>query len=182
MPFFQMVMRETRMHFLLRMLRCDDITPRNEHRQTDCLAPIQQIFTQFVENCKTVYSLGDTFTIDEMLVGFCGQCPFCQYIPSKPAKYGIKIYSMVDSRTYFTYNMEVYCGQQPVGEYRVDNRPFKVVNRLIAPVSGSGWSAVVDNWFMSYKLADELKRHQTSRLPEHFGGIKDTFQHSLLKI
>ncbi len=99
MPFFQMVMRETRMHFLLRMLRFDDITTRNESRQTDYLAPIRQIFTQFVENCKTVYSLGDTFTIDEMLVGFRGQCPFRQYIPSKPAKYGIKIYSIVDSRT-----------------------------------------------------------------------------------
>jgi len=36
-------------------------------------------------------------TIDETLVVFRGRCPFKMYIPSKPANYGIKVFSLVDA-------------------------------------------------------------------------------------
>jgi len=36
---------------------------------------------------------------------------FIQYIPTKPAKYGIKIFVSDDSSVYYTCNMEMYAGK-----------------------------------------------------------------------
>lgn len=53
-----------------------------------------------------------------MLEAFCGKNNFKQYIANKLAKYDIKIYALVDSRTCYTSN-----------KYLPDNTgPFKKVN------------------------------------------------------
>ena len=64
----------------------------------DHLAPIRDIFINFVINYKKCYSLGQNVTLDEKLEAFRGKCVFRQYIPSKPSKYGIKIYFLVDEK------------------------------------------------------------------------------------
>jgi hypothetical protein len=48
--------------------------------------------------------VGELVTIDEKLEKFRGNCPFRQYIARKPGKYGIKIYVLVDFRTFYTQN------------------------------------------------------------------------------
>lgn len=91
-----------------------------------------------------------------MLESFRGKCRFRQYIANKPAKYGIKIFSLVDSRTFYTLNMEIYCGQQEEGPYKVGNSGKEVVLRLIKPISKTGRNVTCDNWFTSVTLAIEL--------------------------
>ena len=46
-------------------------------------------------------------TIHEMLPGFSGKCRFRQYIPSKPSKYDITISAVVDSKVFYTENLEI---------------------------------------------------------------------------
>ena len=78
-------------------------------------------------------------TIDEMLVGFRGKCSFRQYIPSKPAKYGMKIHALPDAKTSYLWNMEIYAGTQPKGPCKADkqyNSLQAVVTRLISDISG----------------------------------------------
>lgn len=78
-------------------------------------------------------------TIDEELVAFRGRCAFRQYIPSKQAKYGLKIYTLVDAKTFYTMHLEIYCGKQPDDSpYAMSNKPFHVVDRLVKCVSGTG--------------------------------------------
>ena len=81
-------------------MRFDDRDTQITKKAEDRLAPIREIFTLFVNNRQKNYSLGEFTTIDEMLVGFRGRCGFRQYIPSKPNKYGIKIYALVDAKMY----------------------------------------------------------------------------------
>ncbi|CAJ1087251.1 piggyBac transposable element-derived protein 4-like [Xyrichtys novacula] len=50
-------------------------------------------------------------TVYEQLVPFTGRCPFRQYIPSKPAKYGIKTWVACDSKTSYAWKMQVYTGK-----------------------------------------------------------------------
>lgn len=55
-----------------------------------------------------------------------------------------------------TYNLEIYCGQQPVGPWRVNNRPVDIVGRLIVLLRASGTTITLDNWSVSMELAEML--------------------------
>ncbi|XP_035221231.1 uncharacterized protein LOC118194150 [Stegodyphus dumicola] len=99
-----------------------------------------------------MYCISEYCTIDERLEPFRGRCQFRQYIKSKPAKYGINIFALCDARTLYTHNLEVYVGQQPDGPFRVSNKPSDIVKRLVAPISQTGRSITMDNWFMNLPL------------------------------
>ena len=73
-----------------------------------------------------------------MLESFRGKCHFRQYIANKPAKYGITVYSLVDSRMFYTHNMEIYPGKQPAGPFYLPNDAASVVNRLLSTMDKSG--------------------------------------------
>jgi len=156
---FRLTMSLNRFRFLMRCLRFDDKATRAERKKVDKLAPIRQIFEMFVENCKANYVPSEFVTIDEMLVAFRGKCSFRQYIPSKPAKYGIKIHAMCDAKTFYVYNMEIYAGLQPEGPYKTDkvyNSSIAVVTRLISTISQSARNVTFDNWYTSYSLVESL--------------------------
>lgn len=143
--YFRSVMSEQRFYILLRALRFDDIETRNDRKSIDKLAPIRVIFDGFVKRCLECYTVGENCTIDEMLEGFRGRCSFRQYIPSKPNKYGIKIQALVDSKSFYTSNMEVYVGTQPDEQYKCGNSPASTVKRMIAPISKTGRNITMDN-------------------------------------
>lgn len=153
---FRLVMSEQRFHFIQSCLCFDDDTTREQRQQLDNLAPIRELFDTFVENCRTTYSPGEYLTIDEMLVAFRGRCKFRQYIPSKPAKYGIKIIALVDATNFYILNLEIYPGKQPAGPFTASNKPFDVVNRIVGPISKSNRNLTFDNWFTSYDLVQHL--------------------------
>lgn len=79
-----------------------DVTTRKEKRKEDRLALIREIFEEFFSKCKDLYVVSENVTIDEMLESFRGRCIFRQYIKNKPARYGIKIFALVDSNTFYT--------------------------------------------------------------------------------
>lgn len=90
-------------------IRFDDKELRE--RERDKLAPIRSIFDKWIQRMKILYCPGDFITVDEQLLPFRGRTQFTQYIPSKPAKYGIKLWVAADAETYYAYNMQVYVGR-----------------------------------------------------------------------
>lgn len=86
-----------------------------------------------------------------MLEAFRGRCKFRQYIANKPAKYGIDIHAFVDSRIFYTSNMEVYAGKQPTGPFQKDNSASSVVKHIIQPIDKSG-RKTMDSYFTSVPL------------------------------
>lgn len=155
-PFFRLVMSYQRFLILLRALRFNDSSTRVERKAVDKFAPIRELFEDFVRRCMDSYSVGECVTIDEMLENFRGRCSFRQYMLRKPAKYGIKMFALVDSDVFYTSKIEVYCGTQPNGPYNVDNRPAAVVNRMIDHIQGTGRNVTMDNWFTSVPLVNQL--------------------------
>lgn len=153
---FRLTMSLMRFRFLLRCCRFDDKETREERKKLDKLAPIRQFFDIFVAKCKEGFSLSAYVTIDEKLEGFRGKCNFRQYIPSKPNKYGIKIFALSDAKMYYTSNLEVYVGLQPEGPYRVSNSPQDIVKRLCEIIYGTGRNLTIDNWFTSFELVNHL--------------------------
>lgn len=153
---FRLGMSKFRFAFLLRNLRFDDMDTRQERQGLDKLAPIRSIFDLFVEKCTSAYTPCENVTIDEKLEAFRGRCGFRQYIPSKPNRYGLKVYALVDSKTFYTCNLEVYVGSQPEGPYAQDNSPSSVVQRLVEPLRNSRRNVTCDNWFTSIPLVRNL--------------------------
>lgn len=130
-------------------------------------------------NSKNLFNPSDCLSVDKQLVGFRGNCPFRVYMPSKPAKYGIKIYALVSASNFYASNLEVYVGTQPDGPYKVTNSSKDLVLRLVEPVAGSNRNITANNWFASLDLAvtllDEFSltfvatvRGNRRVVPEHF--------------
>lgn len=128
------------------------------HELLDKLAPIRDLFDEIVASFKKYYSPSQFVTIDEKLEAFRGRCSFRQYIPSKPNKYGIKIYALTDAKHFYTLKMEVYVGKQPDGPYSVDNSSKALVLRLSDIIRNSGRNITCDNFFTSIPLIDILQR------------------------
>ncbi|XP_071056431.1 piggyBac transposable element-derived protein 4-like [Onthophagus taurus] len=155
---FPAAMAQRRVKFLLRCLRFDDTNTREVRKSQDNLAAVREMMIKFNEQCKVHYSVGEYVTLDEMLLAFRGRCRFKMYIPNKPNKYGLKVFSMVDSRTFYTSHLEIYAGTQLEGPFKIDNSTAAVTERMCMHLSGSGRNVTMDRWFTGYKIASLLLR------------------------
>lgn len=173
-----LAMSLNRFRFLIRCLRFDDVNTRQQRKEFDKLAPIRELFESLIKNFQANFTPSQYLTIDEQLVAFRGRCQFRQYIPSKPSKYGIKIFALVDVKNAYTYNMEIYCGKQPDGPFQVSSSAAEVVKRMVKRLEGTGRNITMDNWFTSVPLALDLLqkkltiigtiRKNKRELPEEF--------------
>ncbi|XP_056092518.1 piggyBac transposable element-derived protein 4-like [Rhinichthys klamathensis goyatoka] len=142
-----------------RVIRFDDKQTRIARRANDKLAAIRVMWNKWVEQLPLMFNPGPHVTVDECLVPFRGRCPFKQYIPSKPAKYGIKIWAACDSQTSYAWQMQVYTGKS------VSGQPEKNQGmRVVLDVTKGLWGHTIfcDNFFTSHALSQELlKRKMT---------------------
>lgn len=148
--------------FLMRCIRFDNVATRGDRRKTDKLAAIRNIYEIFNKNIRKSYNVGVFVTVDEKLEAFRGKCSFRKYIPSKPAKYGIKIFSAVDSSTFYTSRLDIYCGKQHQGPYETDFKPAEIVKRITRHLQGAGRNITKNNWYTSYPLSAELLARKTT--------------------
>lgn len=154
-PVFTATMPRNRFSDIIKYLRFDEKASRAERQQTDKLAPFRDIWTMFTDQLPKYYIPGSDLCVDEQLVAFRGKCGFRQYIPSKPAKYGLKIWWCCDANTSYPLTGQVYLGRQP-GEQREIGQGARVVRDLISPWRRSGRNIVADNFFTSVPLVQEL--------------------------
>jgi hypothetical protein len=103
-------MTQKRFLFLVYCLRFDDSTTRAQRRTNDKLAHIRKKYDKFIAACKANYTPGTTCSspVDESLHGFREMCSFMQYIPNKPSKYGIKVYVLADSKSFYLVSSKIY--------------------------------------------------------------------------
>lgn len=153
---FPATMGINRFRFLCRCIRFDDIHSREERRKLDKICAVREIFENFVRNCKSAYTVGALTTLDEMLWAFRGRCSFRMYIANKPAKYGLKIFALVDARTYYVTNLEIYAGVQPDGPYKISTKTDDVVERMCEPIYNTGRNITMDNWFTGYEIMKKM--------------------------
>ena len=112
-------------------------------------------------NCQLSITPGAYLTVDEQLVPFRGNCPFIQYMKSKPAKYGIKIWWAVDSETWYPLNGQVYLGKQRK-ETREVNQGQMALKDVTIKCLNKGGNIPADNCFTSIPLVTELLAMKTT--------------------
>lgn len=183
-PIFRATMSLQKFYTISKILRFDDKTTRSQRRQSDKLAPIREIWDKWTEILPKLYNVSENVTVDEQLVPFRGRCPFRQYIPSKPAKYGIKIWALCDSKSSYAHTMQVYTGKLP-GAKPEKNQGMRVVLDLTKGLKGH--NVTCDNFFTSYELGQKLLKNKLTilgtirknkpELPKNFACHKKMFLH-----
>ena len=160
-PFYRSAMSLQRMQQLLRFLRFDNYQTRAKRLKEDKLAAFRDVWNMFLANIKEPYKPSSHITIDEQLVLTRGRCSFRQYIPSKPGKYGIKIFWICDALNSYPLKAEIYVGKQP-NEPRSVDYALNLVHRLSAPYINKGRTITMDNFFTSCKLAEQMLQKKTT--------------------
>ncbi|GLD62735.1 piggyBac transposable element-derived protein 4-like protein [Lates japonicus] len=150
---FRATMSLQTFHVLSRVLRFDNRETRVARRVNDKLAPIRDVWDKWVEELPFMYNPGPEVTVDERLVPFRGRCPFRQYMPSKPGKYGIKIWAACDAKNSYAWNMQIYTGKSASGVPE-KNQGKRVVLDMTKGLQGH--NITCDNFFTSYDLGQEL--------------------------
>ena len=110
-PIFSRCMKRTRFQLILKFLHFNNND--NYDRQDDDRDRLHKLrpFLELVrERCKKVYSPGKELSVDESLVLFKGSLAFKQFIRTKRARFGIKLYELCTS-TGITLDFLVYCGR-----------------------------------------------------------------------
>ncbi|XP_033960769.1 piggyBac transposable element-derived protein 4-like [Pseudochaenichthys georgianus] len=182
---FRATMSLETFHILSRIVRFDDRETRPARRRRDKLAAIRTVWDKWVQRLPSLYNPGLNVTVDERLVGFRGRCPFRQYIPSKPARYGIKIWTACDAVSSYAWNMQMYTGK-PEGGVPEKNQGARAVLDMVQGLSGH--NVTCDHLFTSHSLGQELLRRKVTmigtvrknktELPPHLLTVKKRPVHS----
>ncbi|XP_057681693.1 piggyBac transposable element-derived protein 4-like isoform X1 [Corythoichthys intestinalis] len=154
-PIFSKTMAHGRFCQINRTISFDDRLLRPQRHHQNKMSPISDIWNMWNALLPKMYNLGREICIDEQLVSFSGRCSFRQYMPSKPAKYGLKIWTLCDVRTSYAWSMQMYTGKPPGGQ-REQDQEMRVVLDLCSPLEGH--ILTTDNFFTSFPLAAELKK------------------------
>ncbi|XP_035765650.1 piggyBac transposable element-derived protein 4-like [Neolamprologus brichardi] len=138
-------------------IRFDDRLSRPGRYRGDKLTPIKDIWSKWSDRLPKFFNPGRDICVDEQLVPFKGRCSFKQYMPSKPAKYGLKIWALCDVQTSYAWRLQVYTGKSASAN-REMNQGMRVVLELTEGLQGH--TVTTDNFFTSFPLAEELRKRR----------------------
>ncbi|KAK7478009.1 hypothetical protein BaRGS_00030767 [Batillaria attramentaria] len=79
----------------------------------DKLYKIRPVLEQIGDRFAAAFYPGRDLSVDESMVPWIERLSFRMYIPSKPTRYGIKMYCVCDAATGYVCKMEVYTGAGP---------------------------------------------------------------------
>ena len=120
-PAFSKIMKRDRFYLILKFLHFNNneiVDPENP----DWLQKVRPLIELLRERFRKVYSPGNNLSVDESLVLYKGRLKFKQYIKTKRARFGIKLYELCTSSGKLL-DFLVYCGQ---GMYSNDDLYSKV--------------------------------------------------------
>ena len=131
----------------------------------DKLFKVRDIAEFLLDWFKTVYNPSANISIDEELLFYKGRLLFKQYIPSKRARFGIKLFSLCEDSGYL-WNSFVYLGKTTINEnqHQLERRIGKsgvVVTSLLSDLLGMGYKLFIDNLYTSEALFHYLYENKT---------------------
>ena len=160
-PIFAQITSRDRFLLLLKCLHFNN----NESRDVnaDPLYKVRSLLDLLCERFRKVYYPGMELSVDESLVLNKGRLKFKQYIRTKRASFGIKLYELCTS-TGITLDFLVYCGK---GMYD-DDDPYlempsseRIPMVLMEPYIGKGHTLCTDNFYTTSSLGKHFLQKNT---------------------
>lgn len=126
-------------------------------------------FAYLRENTTLLIDVGKICAIDECLMLYKGRLHFKQYIKTKRARFGLKLFCLCASAAEvrgYTYNFSLYIGKDiydvshiPGGEEL--SMSERIIIHLLQNNLSEGREVIIDNWYMSVRLAEFLLSKNT---------------------
>ena len=170
-PFFPQCMPRDRFLNLLSFMHVADneTALQRGNPDFDPIYKIRPIYDVLSLRFRTVYTPEQNICIDEAMAPWKGRLRFRQYIPSKPDKWGIKLYPICESSSGYICDFDVYTGADYVPNPDADpfenheGHTYHVVMGLLrrAGFLDKGYSVYMDNYYASPTLFDTLFAQNT---------------------
>lgn len=159
---FTSIMPRDRFFNILTFLHTTDnaAQPPRDDPNHDTGYKVSNIAALLVRKWQHHYTPDKEVSIDETLVPFKGRSKYKQYIPSKPHKWGIKVWTLAESKTGYVSNWDLYRGQLP-NDGTNRTATHRIVMKACQPILDKGYHIYCDNFFTSPNLFQELADHQT---------------------
>ena len=135
-PFMFSIMTIARFKNLSRYFHCQ-YTSRQPQRGDDGYDPlykVRNILTETKETFKRFFVPRQELSVDECMVGLKGRLLFKQYMPAKPSKWSMKVWTICDARTGYYIGYDVYARKTSCRNPRKPLR-FKVVTTYVHPTT-----------------------------------------------
>lgn len=129
-------------------------TVRNGDPQYDKVWKVRPVIDIIVDRFLNVYTPHHQNSIDEAMIPFKGRSSVKQYMPMKPIKRGVKVWTRADSINGYVCELQIYLGK--VGNTAEKQLGARVVKDLTRALVGKYYTIYCDNFFTSAKLFEDL--------------------------
>jgi hypothetical protein len=154
-PFVASVFPRRRLEQLLRHFHVAPL--HSQHAAADPLSRVRPLIQSLQQSFPRHYLPSQFLTLDEAMVAYKGRSPIKQYIPSKPHKWGYKIYCLASDN--YLLQFEVYEGKEQ--HPSALGATHDTVMRMIEEYEHQQHVLFTDSWFTSPALLDALKEKRT---------------------
>ena len=163
--FCSKVMRRDRFFSIMKFL-C--FSPPAQIDKFDHRTRIEPFMCMIRENSQMVMRPGRHVAVDEALVLWKGRLRFRQYIKSKRARFGVKLYVLCPSDkdwSGYSWNIDLYYGKD---SYQIQDESAshlsvseRIVVFMMKDLLNEGRHIITDNWYTSLRLAEYLDKKNT---------------------
>ena len=155
-PIFSQVMKRDRFELIMKFLHFNDNSTYDAtDEDRDRLHKVRPLIDGLRERCRKVYYPGKNLSVDESLVLFKGRLHFKQFIRTKRARFGIKLFELCTSSG-ITLDLLVYCGKGMFSDDDLgEDMPHseRIPALLMEPFLHNNHTLHTDNYYTSPALA-----------------------------
>lgn len=143
--------------------RAFHLTSNSTMDKSDPFAKISPFVNYLNERFEKFYCPEQELTIDESLIAFRGRVRFLFYIPSKPKRYGIKIHSLVESKS--AYCLKILFDPGKAGKIKNEDekiiKPENIIYELTKNYLNKYYKIYTDSWYTSLPVFRKLLKNKT---------------------
>ena len=129
------------------MLHCSEADSEGKEK-------VEPFINLLLERFRAAYYPEQNLALDEIVVGWNGRWKYTQYNPSKPSKYHVKVFGLVESGSGYILNLLVYFSTETSYSADLDksnSQAVKVFDFLLKPFS-NGHHIHSDRYYTSHSL------------------------------
>ena len=126
----------------------------------DPLHKIRNVIDHLKNRFRLVYKPSKHLCVDEAMIPFKGRHSFKQYLPSKPIKWGFKVWELCDSQNGLCLNFDIYTGRR--NETPSNNGVgFDVIDQMSRNYFNKNHHIYFDRFFVGIPIMEHLYTNGT---------------------